>query len=120
MLGSTEHFRDGLFASGADEGAVYVNQTVRPQTVKGEAAPLHSASPIQDLRNVPGPDPPREGTTVSYRLETPSMGKAPELPLKQTRFGGKSNWVRCDVLVPVCSRSSANEPPHLSLQAQFA
>ena len=54
-------FRAGPLASGADEGAVYLHQTVRPQRGKGEAAPLHTASPIQDPRNVPGPDPPRGG-----------------------------------------------------------
>ncbi len=58
-------------------------------------------------------------TNVPYQLETPSMGKAMKLPLKQTRFGGKSNWVRCNVVSPVCSRRPANEPTALSLQTRF-
>ena len=54
-------FRAGPLASGADKGAVYLHQTVRPQRGNGEAAPLHTASPIQDPRYVPGPDLPWGG-----------------------------------------------------------
>ncbi len=45
-------------------------------------------------------------TSVSNQLGTPSMGKALELPLKQTRFGGKWNWVRCNVVSQVGSETS--------------
>ncbi len=47
------------------------------------------------------------------------MGKALKLPLKQTRFGGKSSWLRCNVVLPVGSRRPANEPPDLTLQTRF-
>ena len=80
----------------------------------------------QDLKNAPN----KFGQTafrypvdvpiiVSYRLETPSMSKALKLPLEQTRFAGKSNWVRCDAVLTVWSRRPANEPPNLSLQTRF-
>ncbi len=47
------------------------------------------------------------------------MGKALKLLLKQTRFRGKSNWVRCDVVLPVGSKSPANDPPDCGLQTRF-
>ncbi len=58
-------------------------------------------------------------TIVSRRLVTPSMGTALKLPLKQTRFAGKWNWVPCHVVLPVCSRRPANDPPELNLQTRF-
>ncbi len=64
-------------------------------------------------------DPTNMHTIVSSRLEAPSMDKALKLPLKQTRFGGKSKWVRCNVVLPVGSRRPENEPPDLSLQTRF-
>ncbi len=47
------------------------------------------------------------------------MDKALKLPLKQTRFGGKSKSVRRNVVLPVGTLRPANEPPDLSLQARL-
>jgi hypothetical protein len=38
------------------------------------------------------------------------MGKALKVPLEQTRFAGKSNWVRCDVVFAGWFETSLQRP----------